>query len=153
MYNKNLFNIILERYKVINSYDCECTKNSNEDLLCNKIQYKIVKFPIFIFILFDFNCEDLKKSKTNILNLVEGTLVLNLNIEYNLEGIIASPYNNHFISIIFNPRGIVIDKKFNSNLVYYHDGAENNGNIVSLNNNFNWKSLGIPYILIYKLKE
>ena len=64
--------------------------------------------------------------------------------------IIASPYDNHFNTIIFNPLGSTINNHFSPNFIYYHDDQLNNGNIVAINNVDEWKTIGIPYILIYK---
>ena len=40
---KHIYNILLNRYKEIYSYDCECRKGSREDVLCTKIKYNIEK--------------------------------------------------------------------------------------------------------------
>ena len=38
---KNIFNILLYKCKENYIYDCECRKNSKEDLLCTKVKYNI----------------------------------------------------------------------------------------------------------------
>ena len=45
MNEKYIYNILLKRYKELYSYDCECRKNSNEDVLCTKTKYKIISYP------------------------------------------------------------------------------------------------------------
>ena len=39
---KNLFNILLLKYKEKYTYDCECRRDKNEDVLCTKVKYNIV---------------------------------------------------------------------------------------------------------------
>ena len=73
-----------------------------------------------------------------------------MNINFKLLSIISSPYNNHFNTLIFNPIGLTIDKHFSSNLIYYHDDQLNEGNIVAIKENEDWKKVGIPYIVLYK---
>ena len=43
----NIFNILLEECKEKYIYDCECRKNSSEDLLCTKVKYTIEVILIF----------------------------------------------------------------------------------------------------------
>ena len=93
---------------------------------------------------------DLVKYKDSILKLVEERIILNLNVEYKLTGIIAYPYYNHYNCIIFNPLGLIIDHNFNSNFIYYHEGTKNEGRISKLNADEDWHSIGIHYILVYK---
>ena len=42
-------------------------------------------------------------------------------------------------TIVFNPIGISIDKKFTPNNIYYHDGMLNNGCIMALKKGEDWK--------------
>ena len=36
---KNVFNILLLKYKEKYTYNCECRKDKNEDILCTKVKY------------------------------------------------------------------------------------------------------------------
>ena len=49
--NTRIFNLLLSKYKEIYSYASECRKNltKNEDILCLKIKYNILKYPVFYF--------------------------------------------------------------------------------------------------------
>ena len=147
--NKSIFNLMLEKYKVLYSYACECRKNEKEDVLCLKIKYNIETYPEFLFILFDFQYSDLVKNKDNIFNLLDSKIAFNLKTEYKLVGIIAAPKNNHYNVIIFNPIG-VLNTAFSANNIYYHDGMLNNGRITTLKVGEDWKRIGIPYIALYK---
>ena len=147
--NKSIFNLMLEKYKEIYSYACECRKNEKEDVLCLKIKYNIESYPEFLFILFDFQYSELVKNKENIYKLLDNTIAFNLKTEYKLVGIIAAPKNNHYNAIIFNPIG-VLNTNFTANNIYYHDGMINNGRISTLKMGEDWKKIGIPYIALYK---
>ena len=147
---KNLFNIILEKYKIKYTYYCQCKSADNMDMLTTKIKYNIDNFSNFLFIIFDMEYIDLETEKNDIYKFVEDILILGYQIEYKLEGIISCPFFDHYNCIIFNPRGKTIDSNFNSNLNYYHDGLKNNGKITSLKDSKEWKLIGLPYILIYK---
>jgi len=140
---------MLEKYKVIYSYACECWKHEKEDVLCLKIKYNIEAYPEFIFILFDFQYMELVKNKENIFNLLDSKLAFNLKTEYKLVGIIATPKNNHYNVIVFNPIG-VLNTNFTANNIYYHNGYLNNGRISTLKIVGDWKRIGIPYIALYK---
>ena len=94
---------------------------------------------------------DIYKFKEKIYKIAEDTVVLNLNKEYKLIGIISLPSYNHYCSIIFNPSGKYINEYFQSNYIYYHDGMQNDGKIVRIKEGEDWRKLGIPYILIFKL--
>jgi len=150
MNEKYIYNILLKRYKELYTYDCECRKNSKEDVLCAKIKYNILSYPKILFVLFDMTFSDLTNYKDNIFKLVEEKIILNFNVEYKLSGIISCPSYNHYNSIIFNPIGSNIDQNFTSNCIYYHDGTKNEGRITKLNTNEDWHNIGIPYILVYK---
>ena len=126
---KNLFNILLLKYKEKYTYDCECRRDKKEDVLCTKVKYNIVEYPKFMFLLFDFQYNELNIYKNDIFNIIEEKIILNIKVEYNLVGIIAAPKANHFNCIIFNPIGKSIDPYFQSNNIYYHDGGKNNDNI------------------------
>ena len=95
--------------------------------------------------------DDLVKYKDSIFDLTEDSIVLAFSIEYKLKGIIAVPSFNHYICIIFNPMGCLIDKNFKANLIYYHDGNANGGNICEVSYGLDWKNLGIPYVIVYEL--
>lgn len=112
-----------------------------------------MSYPKILFILFDMNYETLHNNKSSIFNSVEDTIILNFNVEYRFSGIIACHSFNLYNAIIFNPLGWVINKKFCANYIYYHDGNANDGNITQFNPFENWKDIGIPYIVIYKIKE
>ena len=71
----------------------KCTKN--EDVLCIKIKYNIVSYPNYIFLIFDFQYSELKNNKAQIFKLIEDPIVLNLDVEYKLSGIISVPSFNH----------------------------------------------------------
>ena len=148
---KNIFNILLDRCKENYIYDCECRKNSKEDLLCTKVKYNIENYPIFINVLFDMGYSDLIKYKDNIYKISEDVIFLNINKEYKLKGIILVPSFNHYCCVIFNPRGSHVNEHFHSNFIYYHDGMLNNGKIAMIKEGEDWRNLGIPYILIYQL--
>ena len=57
---KNLFNILLQKYKEKYTYDCECRRDKKEDVLCTKVKYNIVEYPKFMFLLFDMQFDGLK---------------------------------------------------------------------------------------------
>ncbi len=97
--------------------------------------------------------DELEIYKNDIFSINENKILLNIKVEYNLVGIIAAPKANHFNSIIFNPLGKTIDSYFKSNFIYYHDGEKNNGKVTSLGKNEDWKNLGIPYIVLYKMSD
>ena len=122
----------------------------SEDVLCLKIKYNIISYPIFIFFLFDFQYPELSSFKNNIYKLVEEKVVLNLKEEYKLLGLIAVPKRNHYNTIIFNPIGQNIINKFTQNKKYYYDGMKNGGKIVELNEGEDWKEIGISYMVQYK---
>ena len=150
--NTSLFNIFLEKYKEIYSYACECRKNlpKNEDVLCLKIKYNIISQPEIIFLLFDFPYSELNKLKNKIYDLIEDKIVFTINTEYKLSGIIAVPSQNHYNTIIFNPMGLTINKEFTPDKIYYHDGLHNNGMIMQIKENMNWRNVGIPYVVLYE---
>ena len=137
--NTSLFNVFLNKYKEIYSYACECRKNvpKNEDVLCLKIKYNIVSCPNFIFLIFDFQYSELKNNKAQISKLIEDRIILNLDAEYKLSGIISVPSFNHYKTIIFNPIGLSINTNFNSSKIYHHDGSDNNGKITEIDENMN----------------
>ena len=126
---------------------------SNEDVISPKIKYNIISYPQFLFLIFDFQHPQLKNKKEQIFKLIVDHLVLNINAEYKLSGIIAAPSYNHYNTIIFNPLGRSINKYFTPNNIYYHDGMCNNGCIVALKKGEDWKNKGIPYIALYKKLE
>ena len=148
---KKIINIVLDGCKENYTYDCECRKNSSEDLLCTKVNYTIESYPKFLNILIDMSYDDLVKFKDSIIDLTEDSIILAFNIEYKLKGIIAVPSFNHYISIIFKPSGHLIDKNFKANLIYYHDGNANGGKICEVSYDLDWKNLGIPYVIVYEL--
>ena len=90
----------------------------SEDVLCVKIKYNLLNYPIFLFLLFDLQFTELETYKSQIYKLVEDKLVLNFKAEYKLVGIIAAPCINHYNTIIFNPIGRSINKYFTTNNIY-----------------------------------
>ena len=70
--------------------------------------------------------------KDKILNLIEEKIVLNINVEYKLIGIISVPNRNYYNTIIFNPIGSAIDSHFTANNIYYHDCMLNNDHIEAI---------------------
>ena len=42
MNEKYIYKIFQKRYKELYTYDCECRKNSKEDVLCTKTKYNII---------------------------------------------------------------------------------------------------------------
>ena len=125
----HIFNILLNRCKEKYSYDCECRKNFTEDLLCIKVNYNIESYPNYLIILFDMAYSELIKYKDNIFKLKEDKLILNLQNENKLKGLISLPSFNHYICITFNTIRRIINQYFNMSNIYYHDGKENNGKI------------------------
>ena len=148
----SIFNLLLENYKEKYSYACDCRKNlpGSEDVLCVKIKYNLLNYPIFLFLLFDFQFTELETYKSQIYKLVEDKLVLNFKAEYKLVGIIAAPCVNHYNTIIFNPVGTTINSKFKPTNIYWHDGIKNEGKIVEIKKGEDWREKGIPYIVLYK---
>ena len=106
-----------------------------------------------MFLLFGMQYNELNIYKNDIVNIVEDKIILNIKVECLLVGIIAAPKANHFNCIVFNPLGKTIDPYFKSNNIYYHDGEKNNGKITSLSKDDDWKNLGIPYIVLYKMED
>ena len=90
-------------------------------------------------VLFDMAYSDLVNDKDNIFNLTQDKLILNLQKEYKLKGMISLPSFNHYICIIFNPIGRIINEYFKANNIYYHDGKKNNGKIDMLQSGVDWK--------------
>ena len=105
-----------------------------------KVKYNIESYPNYLIILFDMAYPELVKYKDNIFKLTE-----------KLKGLISLPSFNHYICIIFNPIGRIINHFFKASNIYYHDGKENNGKIAMIKSGDDWKNLGIPYILVYEL--
>ena len=53
--------------------------------------------------------------------IVEDKIILNYKNEYKLKEVISLPEYNHYICLIFNPLGKIIDSYFKANNYYYHD--------------------------------
>ena len=102
-------------------------------------------------VIFDMSFSELEKYKDNIFQLAEDKLILNIQKEYKLKGMISLPSIDHYICIIFNPIGTIINEYFRASNIYYHDGKKNNGKIDMIKYGDDWKDLGIPYILVYEL--
>ena len=56
----HIFNILLNKCNEKYTYDCECRKNSLEDLLCTKVKYNIESYPNYLIVLFDMAYSELK---------------------------------------------------------------------------------------------
>ena len=147
-----VFNLLLEKYKENFSYACECWKNipGREDVLFQKIKYNLLSYPVFLFLLFDFQYTELELYKSQIYKLVEEKLILNMKVEYKLIGMIEAPSINYYNTIIFNPIGQTINPNFIPANIYYHDGNKNDGKIVEIKKGEDWRIKGIPYIVLYK---
>ena len=145
--NTSLFNIFLAKYKEIYSYVYDCRKNltKTEDVLYLKIKFNIISYPQFLFLIFDFQYSVLRNKKEQIFELIVDHLVLIINAEYKLSGIIAAPS--------YNPISLTINSHFTPDKIYYHDGLYNQGNLGQINENMDWKNIGIPYIALYKKYE
>ena len=89
------------------------------------------------------------KNRDNIFNLLDNKIAFNLKTEYKLAGIITAPKINHYNAIIFNPIGM-INTYFSANNIYYHDWMINDGRILALKKDEDWKNIGISYIALYK---
>ena len=94
-----------------------------------------------MFLLLDKQFDELNSNKDLIYKIVEDKIMLNFNCEYKLLGIIGAPKPNHFNAIIFNPIGYTVDPYFQSNLIYYHDDLRNEGLIIPLKENADWKTI------------
>ena len=94
-----------------------------------------------MFLLLDMQFDELNSNKDLIYKIVEDKIMQNFNCEYKLLGIIGAPKPNHFNAIIFNPIGYTVDPYFQSNLIYYHDGLKNEGLIIPLKENADWKTI------------
>ena len=68
---KKLFNNLPKECREIYTYNCECRKNYEENLLCIAIKYTINSFLLYLIILFDMGYEDLVLQKENIFNIAE----------------------------------------------------------------------------------
>ena len=123
---------MLTRCKEKYTYDCECRKNSSEDLLCTKVKYNIESYPNYLIVLFDMAYSELEKYNDNIFKLTKDKVILNVEKEYKLKGIISLPSFDHYICIIFNPIRKYRDNIFKSDYIYYHDGKKD-GKIYIIN--------------------
>ena len=115
-----------------------------------KIKYNLLSYPVFLFLLFDFQYTELELYKSQIYKLVEEKLILNIKVEYKLIGMIAAPSIYYYNTIIFNPIGQTINPKFIPANIYYYDGSKNGGKIVEIKKGEDWRIKGIPYIVLYK---
>ena len=103
IFEGNLFNILLSKYKEKYTYDCKCRWGEKEDALCRKTKYNILEYPVIMFLLFDMQFDQLNSNKDLIYKIFEDKIMLNFNCEYKLLGIIVAPKPTHFNAIIFNP--------------------------------------------------
>ena len=69
-------------------------------------------------VLFDMSFSELEKYKDNIFQLAEDKLILNIQKEYKLKGMISLSSFDHYICIIFNPIGRTINEYFKANNIY-----------------------------------
>ena len=103
-----------------------------------------------LILLFDLDYDNLLNKSNIIYDILEYELFLGLDIVYRLKGLVTLPFKDHYGTVIFNPTGNLINSKFKSNFIYFHDSLKNNGNIKECSNNEDWKGNGSPYIAIYK---
>ena len=125
----NEYTINFKKIETIMSYSliidgltlCEkCNLDENTPTSC--IYYNITDYPNFLFVLFDFNSYHvLLKYKDKIKNLLVENLKFNSNVKYILNGIILSPYDNHFTYFINKIHIKNLTKELDFNKNYYYD--------------------------------
>ncbi len=79
IFEGNLFNILLSKYKEKYTYDCECRRGEKEDVLCIKTKLNILEYPVIMFLLFDMQFDELNSNKDLIYKIVEDKIILNFN--------------------------------------------------------------------------
>ena len=149
MKETSLLNILFKKYRSKNINYCKCKEKNPDDLLSTIVKYNINSYPEYLLILFDMDIQDLINYKDKILALLDNNIVLNFGIEYELKGIIMIPYDGHYSTVIFNPKGSLIDTAFKNNNIYIHDSLKNNGKIIEIQNIDEWINSGNPYLAIY----
>ena len=147
---KNIFNIFVKKYNKFYSSNCKCNIDNNNKYSTKKIKFEIKAFPDFLILLFVLDYANFLNKSNNIYDILEYELFLGLDIVYRLKNLVTLPFKDHYGTVIFNPTGNLINSKFKSNLIYFHDSLKNNGNIKECSNNEDWKGNGSPYIAIYK---
>ena len=92
----NIENIL--NYSFVLDGLCVCEKcNYGPNLPTCRINYKIIQYPQFLLVLFDFRSyNELKENLDNIKRFFVDTLVFSENDKYNFIGCITSPCYNHF---------------------------------------------------------
>ena len=132
-----------------------CDKcNLGSNFPTSRVSYKIINYPKFLFVLFDFRSyyqldqtqEALKKLYIENLNITEKD-------RYFLKGCVTSPSYNHFTFFInkLNMKDNINDLELEKN--YYYDDQKFNGNFQLYNNNDIYEIFNhniFPYILIYE---
>ena len=100
-----------------------CEKcNFDKNTPTSRTYYNVTDYPNILFVLFDFNTYHiLLKYKDKIKNLLVENLEFNSNVKYMLNGIILSPYDNHFTYFInkIHVKNLTNELSFYKN--YYYD--------------------------------
>lgn len=114
----------------------------------NVISYEIEKLPLFLFLIFDLDYDECKNKRYDIRNILVSNLKLKKE-SYDLVSIIFMPNTNHY-TIYFKCNEDLIFKNSNNLIkLFYHDGMNNNGRIILLDNYDSLFQLFNPYIAIY----
>lgn len=154
--NLNFINIedaIASKQNVLSREYCpNCQKDEIDKLYPKcKVQYCIDNFPVFLFILFDMDYNDLLENKEKIKIFSNCFIKFTNNIKYEFKGIGIAENINHFTTYIHNYQGSINKFGLNKGLNYFHDGCANNGCFVQIEENLNnFIDIHIPYINIYK---
>lgn len=132
--------------------------NFEDNLLTCRISYKIIEFPKYLFVLFDLSSyQMILNNVVFIKKLLVDKLSFNENVNYNLKGIITTPFHIHFTFYInhLNLENILGDLELNKN--YYYDDLEFDGcfqELDGIDSLFNYDNKVIlPYIVIYEKFE
>ena len=88
---KSKFNLILQKFQEKYSYACEFRKDIPRNVIF--VELSGIYFPVIWFSIYW-----VKIYKTSIYKLAEEKLILNINIEYKLIGMIASHLINHYLT-------------------------------------------------------
>jgi hypothetical protein len=138
----------------ISDFLIKCTSKCNGSTL-TKIQHK--KIPSFIHILMEYP-EDIDQKLVKMCDIpvlkIEENFLMQNDYKFQLSGIIYFQHLHYTIHVkgISHPTLIPLSP----DNWYYHDGKENNGNIVQKKPNFQIdlrRDTLRPYILVYKVNE
>lgn len=108
-----------------------------------------------MFILFDFNeYNKLLEKFWEIKKLSKLSLKFTDNVNYNLVGVVITPYSDHFCFYINNLNMKNIPNYLNNNENYYYDDLDNSSYFIKIDSfeallNNSYENY-IPYILIYE---